>query len=189
ISFVPSGGSSMDPLASGFWARFKANRPAYTLTILVTLAVGILIGTVISKGVKGQERKSSDATPLTIPSPQILSNQFSQISKQLEPSVVNINTESTIKTPKRRRGPNADPDDANPFDVFFARFFGGQGGQGGQGGAGGGSIRERSLGSGVIVDAKGYIVTNRHVVEKAARIPVRLQDDPPGVQHDAKVIG
>jgi serine protease Do len=41
----------------------------------------------------------------------------------------------------------------------------------------------------VIVDPKGYIVTNRHVVEKADRIRVRLQDDPPGVQHDAKVIG
>ncbi len=52
----------MDPLASGFWARLKANRPAYTLTILATLTVGILIGTVISKGVKGQEKKGSDAT-------------------------------------------------------------------------------------------------------------------------------
>ena len=42
----------------------------------------------------------------------------------------------------------------------------------------------------MIVDAKGYIVTNRHVVEKADRIRVAgLQDDPPGVQHDAKVIG
>jgi serine protease Do len=41
----------------------------------------------------------------------------------------------------------------------------------------------------VIVDPKGYIVTNRHVVEKADRIRVRLQDDPPGVQHDAKVVG
>src|ERR1700686_439850 len=175
----------MDPLASGFWARLKANRPAYTLTILATLTVGILIGTVISKGVKGQEKKASDATPLTIPSPQQLSNQFSQIAKQLEPSVVNINTESTVKAPQRRRrgGPDQDGgDDQNPFDDFFDRFFGGQGGNQGP-------IRERSLGSGVIVDAKGYIVTNRHVVEKADRIRVRLQDDPPGVQHDAKVIG
>src|ERR1700686_5351249 len=158
MSFVPSGGSSMDPLASGFWARFKANRPAYTLTILVTLAVGILIGTVISKGVKGQERKSSDATPLTIPSPQKLSNEFSQISKQLEPSVVNINTESTIKNPHRRGSARPDPrdqgpgdqgggdDDGTPFQDFFDKFFGGQGGDAG-------SIRQRSLGSGVIVDS------------------------------------
>src|SRR5580700_2902220 len=177
----------MNQRASALWVRLKANRLTYSISILVTLTVGILIGTVVSSGVKGQDKKSSsDVAPLTVPSPQILSNQFSQISNQLEPSVVNINTESTIKTPKRRRGPNADPDDANPFDDFFDRFFGGQGGQGG---AGGGSIRERSLGSGVIVDAKGYIVTNRHVVEKADRIRVKLQDDPPGMLRDAKVVG
>ncbi len=158
----------MDPHASGFGTRWK---PAYTLTILATLTLGILIGTVISKGVRGQEsKKSSDAaTPLTIPSPQQLSNQFSQIAKQLEPSVVNINTESTIKAqPHRRRGggdQEGGGDDQNPFDDFFDRFFGGQGGSQGP-------IRERSLGSGVIVDAKGYIVTNRHVVEKADRIRV-----------------
>jgi serine protease Do len=150
---------------------------------LATLTVGILIGTVISKGVKGQEKKGSDATPLTVPSPQQLSNQFSQISKQLEPTVVNVNTESTIKNPHRRgHGGNPDqPDDQDPFGDFFDKFFGGQ--------QGNGPIRERSLGSGVIVDAKGYIVTNRHVVEKADRIRVKLMDDPPGTFHDAKVIG
>ncbi len=174
----------MDPRVRALWARFKANRPTYTLTILATLAVGILIGTVISYGVKGQEgKKASDATPLSVPAPRQLSNEFSQIAKQLEPSVVNINTESTIKTSPRRRRPNpGGPDDENPFDDFFDRFFGGPG-------SGSGSIRERSLGSGVLVDPKGYIVTNRHVVEKADRIRVKLEDDPPGVLHDAKVIG
>ena len=68
------------------------------------------------------------------------------------------------------------------------RFFGGPGGQGpggqGPGGQGAGpgvpggpdsgAIRERSLGSGVVVDSKGYILTNRHVVEKADRIRVRF---------------
>jgi serine protease Do len=174
-----------DPHVSGFGTRWK---PAYTLTILATLTLGILIGTVISKGVRGQESKkiSEAATPLTIPSPQQLSNQFSQIAKQLEPTVVNINTESTIKVPQHRRRGNPDQDgggdDQNPFDDFFDRFFGGQGGQQGP-------IRERSLGSGVIVDSKGYIVTNRHVVEKADRIRVRIDEDPPGVLHDAKLIG
>jgi serine protease Do len=175
----------MDPRGSGLWTRLKANRPAYTLTILATLAVGILIGTVISKGVKGQEsKKSSEApTPLTVPSPQQLSSQFSLIAKQLEPSVVNINTESTIKSPHRHRGvpDQGGGDDQNPFDDFFDRFFGGPQQQG--------PIREHSLGSGVVVDPKGYIVTNRHVVEKADRIRVRLQDDPPQMLRDAKVVG
>jgi serine protease Do len=96
----------MNARASAFWGRLKANRLASTLIILLTLAVGILIGTVISSGVKGKETPkniSSDATPLQIPAPQQLSNQFAQISKQLEPSVVNINTESTIKNPHARR--------------------------------------------------------------------------------------
>jgi serine protease Do len=167
----------------------KTHRWVYSFSIVVTLALGILIGTVVSSGVKGKEgQKSSDATPLSVPAPQQLSNAFSQIAKQLGPSVVNINTESTIKTQRRRRGgqsPDEDDNGGGGMDDFFNHFFGGPGGQGG----GDGSIRERSLGSGVIVDGKGYIVTNRHVVEKADRIRVRLQDDPPGVQHDARVIG
>ena len=94
----------MDPRGSGLWLRLKANRAAYTFTILATLTVGILIGTIISKSVKGQENKKADApAPLTVPSPSQLSNQFSQIAKTLEPTVVNINTESTIKNPHRRR--------------------------------------------------------------------------------------
>jgi serine protease Do len=174
------------------WVRLRTHRWVYSFSIVATLALGILIGTVVSSGVKGKEgQKPSDATPLSVPAPQQLSNTFSQIAKQLGPCVVNINTESTIKTQRRRRGEqNPDDDDSGGgMDDFFNHFFGG--GPGGQAGPGGGdgSIRERSLGSGVIVDAKGYIVTNRHVVEKADRIRVRLQDDPPGVQHDAKVIG
>ena len=165
------------------WMRLKTRRWVYSFSIVATLALGILIGTVVSFGVKGKEgQKSSDATPLSVASPKQLSNAFSQIAKQLGPSVVNINTESTIKSPHRRRGGQGPDDQENGgggMDDFFNRFFGGPGGQGGLGGDG--SIRERSLGSGVIVDPKGYIVTNRHVVEKANRIRVRLQDDPPGV--------
>ncbi|MGO9087559.1 MAG: Do family serine endopeptidase [Candidatus Sulfotelmatobacter sp.] len=173
--------------SGAMWMRMRAHRWAYTLSILATLAVGILIGSIISYGVKGKEgQKSGDVTPLTLPSPQQMSNTFSQIAKQLEPSVVNINTESTIKNVHRRRGGQGDDDSGGGMDDFFNHFFGGQGGEAGPGE---GPIRERSLGSGVIVDAKGYIVTNRHVVEKADRIRVRFQDDPPGIQHDAKVIG
>ncbi len=179
------------------WMRLKAHGWAYTLSVLATLMVGILIGSVISWGVKGKEgQQKSDATPLAMPSPQQMSNTFSQISKQLEPSVVNINTESTIKNVRKRRGAQPDDGDGDDngdgsgMDDFFKHFFGGPGGQAGPGGqSGDGAIRERSLGSGVIVDPKGYIVTNRHVIDKADRIRVRFEDDPPGVQHDAKVIG
>ena len=85
----------MELRAKVLWERFKANRLASILVILLTLAMGILIGTVVSGGVKGQEKKNTEATPLSMPGPRQLSNQFSQIAKAVEPAVVNINTEST----------------------------------------------------------------------------------------------
>ncbi len=170
--------------ANALWGRFKANRMASTAAVLLTLTIGILIGTVVSGGVRGQEKRSSEATPLVVPARKETSNQFSQIAKSLDPAVVNINTESTVKPTARRRpgqqAPGGDDDQESPFGDFFDKFFGNQNS---------GPIKQRSLGSGVLVDPKGYIVTNRHVIEKADRIRVRLQDDPPGVQHDAKVIG
>ena len=54
---------------------------------------------------------------------------------------------------------------------------------------GGGDMRERSLGSGVIVDSKGYILTNNHVVDKADRIRVNLMGDPETVTYTATVVG
>jgi len=192
----------MDRQPMGFREKLKANRFSSTLVILATLSLGILIGTVVSAGVKGKEKtvSTSDATPLTVPSPQQLSSQFSQISRQMVPSVVNINSEITVKNPHGRGGratPGAPDDDGaggddNPMQDFFNRFFGGQqGGQGGQmpGAPGGEDMRERATGSGIIVDAKGYIVTNAHVVDHAERIRVKLMNDPATVTYDATVIG
>ena len=184
----------MDPQAMGFRARLKANRFSSTLVVLATLSLGILIGTVVSAGVKGKEKavSTSDATPLTVPSPQQLSSQFSQIARQLEPSVVNISTEITIKNPHGRGGqksPDDDGGDDNAMQDFFTRFFGGQGGGQMPGAPGGEDMRERATGSGVIVDSKGYIVTNAHVVDKAERIRVKLMSDPATVTYEATVIG
>lgn len=179
---------------------------ASMFVIMTTLALGIMIGTVVSYGVKGKTIDSSDAQKLTVPAPQQLSNAFAQVTKQMEPAVVNINTESTIKNPHRRGGrrampPQQSPDDDqdqdqgpgaggqggdNSFQDFFDRFFGGQGGDQGAMPEG---MRQRSLGSGVIVDANGYIITNFHVVDKADQIKVNLMGDPPTVTYDAKVIG
>ena len=119
----------MDSRAGSVWVRMKARRWVYTFSILATLSLGILIGTVVSYGVKGKEgqKAASDATPLVVPPPQQLSNAFSQIAKQLEPSVVNINTESTIKNVGRRRRGQVpgDEDGGGGMEDFFNRFFGG----------------------------------------------------------------
>ncbi len=47
----------MEVSANGLWGRFRANRLAFSLVVLLTLAVGILIGTVVSVGVRGQEKR------------------------------------------------------------------------------------------------------------------------------------
>src|SRR5438270_8629024 len=118
----------MEPQSGSWLQRIKSRRYLSTLTITLTLAVGILIGTVVSREVKGKENAnlSADATPLQVPAPEQLSNTFSRIAKQMEPAVVNINTESTIKPPtnRRRRGAPQGDDNGNgdPSKVFFARF-------------------------------------------------------------------
>ena len=167
--------------------RLRASRLASTFTILGTLSAGILIGSVAVHGVRGNETQtdSSDASPLKIPNPVTLSTTFTQIAKDVGPAVVNINTETLPQedTHSRRRNPHAAPavppgggdDDQNGdqdqggqgpdqnFQDFFNRFFGGQG----QGGGDQGDQMRESLGSGFIVDPRGYIITNNHVVEKA----------------------
>src|SRR3984957_1728193 len=192
--------------------RLRASRLASIFTILGTLSAGILIGSVAVHGVRGNEAQtdSSDATPLKIPNPVTLSTTFTQIAKDVGPAVVNINTETLPQedTHSRRRTPHgATPavppgggdDDQNGdseggqgvpdqnFQDFFNRFFGGQGP--GAGPEPGDQMRE-SLGSGFIVDPRGYIITNNHVVDKADKIYVKLSTDPEGYQGRlGKVIG
>ena len=193
-------------------ARLRSHRLTTTFVLLGTLSAGILVGSVITHGVSGKEQQavdSSDARPLTIPDPVTLSTGFSKIAKEVGPAVVNINTEETAKpvtSSKRRivpRGhqaipqtPNGDGSDDNSqqgdMQDFFNRFFGGQGGQDdGSDGSDGGS--RRALGSGFIVDSRGYIITNNHVVDKADKIYVKLSTDPDGGPGDngrpAHVVG
>jgi serine protease Do len=175
-------------------ARIRSQRALSTMVILFTLAVGILMGTVLSRGgVKGNSNSTADGALLPMQSPQQLGATFGQIAKQIEPSVVNINTESAPKPRSRSGRPNRGRDNGDdPFQDFFDRFFGGQNPDDdqspfGQDGPGGG--RQRSLGSGVILNSNGYIITNFHVLDGAQRIRVRIKDDPSGSLHDAKLIG
>src|SRR5664280_3070933 len=145
---------------------------SFTL-VLFTLSIGIVIGTLINSGVKAKDNQAAPgATPLVIPNPVELSNTFSQIAKQVEPSVVNISTTYLPKAPvrstprggKRQVMPPDDQDQGENggMDDFFQRFFGGS-----PFGNGAPDMPQRkgfALGSGVVVDQAGYILTNNHVV-------------------------
>ncbi|HEV8184146.1 MAG TPA: Do family serine endopeptidase, partial [Candidatus Angelobacter sp.] len=193
----------MNSRFSALVSRMRTQRALSTLVILLTLTVGILIGTVLSRGgVRGNTTPDGSLLP-AMQTPQQLSNTFGQVANTVEPAVVNVSTESTPKVRRRGRVPNRgqrDNGSDDPFQDFFDRFFGGQqGGQGGgddddQGppspfGGGPGGGRQRSLGSGVILNANGYIMTNFHVVDKADRIRVKLFDEPATVLHEAKIVG
>ena len=165
------------------WARNR--KIMATLLMTMTLAVGILVGTVISGRVGASHPATGvDATQLTIPDPVQLSGGFASIVSKVAPAVVNISTTQVIE----RRGPaRSTPhgrdqmgpeDDQQPFQDFFNRFFDfpQQG-----------PTAERSLGSGVIVDKRGYILTNNHVVDQASKVQVRLDGEQ--TPYTAKVVG
>jgi serine protease Do len=168
---------------------------SFTLVVF-TLAIGIVIGTLINvnTGAKaaGDNSAAPGATPLVIPNPVELSNTFSQIAKQVEPSVVNISTTYNPKpggrsaTGRNNRRPAPQDEDEDSPNEFLYRFFGNPFGNGGQTP----EMPQRrgyALGSGVVVDKAGYILTNNHVIEKADRIQVKFPGDP--TEYDAKVVG
>ncbi len=193
--------------------RLRSRRLASAFLVLAALTAAILTGSFAAHGVRGQEQQqqnsSTDAAPLKIVNSAIAPNEFVKIAHEVAPAVVNINTQTLPKQSDNHGRRNFhfrnQPDQQNPgddgddddqgqgednFQDFFNRFFGGQvPGQPDQG-DNGGQVQE-SLGSGFIVDSKGYIITNEHVIEKADRIYVKLSTDPDtqDLGRPARVIG
>jgi len=168
------------------WARRE--KIVAGIFVALTLVVGILIGTVVSgrtSAMKTIAFAGKGATPLAIPDAIPSSNSFASIVLRVEPAVVNISTTQVMerKRPsakRRSQQPNEDPDNPNdPMQDFFDRFFDGR-----QDSA---PTAERSLGSGVIVDRKGFILTNNHVVDQATKIQVQLSGNT--TKYNAKVVG
>jgi serine protease Do len=159
------------------WARRR--KVFASLLVTLTLAIGIIIGTVMSGHALAthDQTSPSGAVLLAIPDPVTLSNGFSGISKRLGPAVVNISTTQVIEKPKTGGG-KSNKHYNDPFQDFFDRFFDSPDN---------GPDAERSLGSGVLVDKKGFILTNDHVIDQATKIQVELDGDP--THYSAKVIG
>ena len=196
--------------------RLRSRRLASVFILLATLSAAIVAGSFAAHGVRGQEKQndSTDATPLKVVNSTVPPNEFVKIAQKVGPAVVNINTQTQpkqsaakgrggfrggIRPMPQQPGDDQDEDQQQPqgqgqgnLQDFLNRFFGGQmpGGPDMQGGDEG-QVRE-SLGSGFIVDPKGYIITNYHVIEKADKIFVKLSTDPDGATDEgrpARVVG
>lgn len=105
---------------------------------------------------------------------------FADLAERLLPAVVNIATTQTIESAQGVPGfPQLPP--GSPLEDFFRRNMPEGGPQ-----RRGPSRRAQSLGSGFIIDPKGIVITNNHVIAEADEITVRLQDE---TEYVAKVIG
>ncbi len=144
--------------------------------ILSVLGLGIGIGSLITHQAvatgpgDSQLKIQSSNGPIGSPGVQALSQAFEEVAKKVGPAVVNINTEEVVSVSTRpgtgRR---------NQMPDWFGQIFPN-------------APQQRtlnSLGSGIIVDLKGYIVTNNHVVSGATKIKVNVKD---GKEYSARVI-
>ena len=109
----------------------------------------------------------------TLSNSQNIPNSFADLAERLMPSVVNISTTQTVVT-RSNPFPNFQFPPGSPFEDMFKEF---------------GTPQERqssALGSGFIIDEKGIVVTNNHVIEGAEDIVVQVNG---GKKFNAKVIG
>ncbi|PWT90316.1 MAG: hypothetical protein C5B55_09940 [Blastocatellia bacterium] len=132
------------------------------------LVAGIGIGAMLS----GHPTKAQPEAQIAR-APEALSASFAEIARRVEPAVVNIETmqASTELTDKDNEDKDDDAASNNPLLDMFRRQQ---------------RRPTRGVGSGFIVNAKGFILTNEHVIDDANRISVGLQS---GEKYPARVIG
>ncbi len=151
---------------------------------LLLIGAGVILGLVVASdlgwlpiGHAVPEAPSAPKPAAVAPPPSGgFDRNFVEVAKAVTPSVVNISTTRISRLPE---GHNFGPFD----DPFFRRFFGDELFRRFEAPK---DRRERSLGSGVIADSSGHIITNNHVVAKADEIRVLLSDKR---ELKAKVVG
>jgi Do/DeqQ family serine protease len=148
------------------------NRPLLLAAIAVLLVGGAAAGGyAIRDRVGAREGRippAASAAPQTATA-DALQQSFIGVAQQVRPAVVHL---GTIQRARARRGPSAPPGGDDPFfRDFFNQFFGSEGR-----GPSGPEFRQPGLGSGVIFDKRGLVLTNYHVVKGADEIIVRLSD-------------
>lgn len=153
------------------------NKNKKILTALVFVLVGVVIGLGISSNLNLNTKAYTEEPKISKESIELLSKAgqaMAEVVAATKPAVVNISTTRTIKAPEI----------PSPFfdDPFFRRFFGDEFGHPRKPR----EHKQASLGSGVIVNREGYILTNNHVIKDADEIRVRLSDKR---EFTGKVIG
>jgi serine protease Do len=172
--------------------RSWSNRLALVAVALIGFVVGIVASVRLDLfpsseainlfGGGSGDRPATGSAPS--PAPAVQLPDFAGLAEHVAPSVVNISSTQEVKGSTGPGfgpgGPGGQGGEDDPFHEFFGpfeRFFGPQRRA---------PYKAKSLGSGFVIDASGYILTNNHVVENADEIVVKL---PTGKEFKAKVVG
>ena len=158
-------------MSNGTGARTSA---AYVLALGLALFVGLGIGAA-AEGVAGPS--ADDEAPLwtelaaggasgIAPDAPLDMSSFARLAKRLMPTVVGITVSKTVSTGAMFRD----------HRYYFYRFFGPMPEE----------FENKGIGSGFVISAEGYILTNNHVVEGADEITVRFAD---GTRYPAEIVG
>ncbi len=178
------------------WYKVMRQQKLLSLSLLlVTLTIGIVIGTLVNTGVHAARGQggSPDASPLVVPNAVQLGNEFTKLAKKLEPSVVYITADYTPKATdnphqhgEEEQGPAEGNGNGNDDGLdLFKKFF--------RNNPSGPELPQRAFkqeqsGTGFVVDKNGYIITNHHVIAKVDHIKVKLHGDD-STEYRARVVG
>ncbi len=153
-------------------------RYAYGVTSALLLAGSAL--TLVTGFPAGAQVAQNDQSEMRTVVPRAgAPSSFADLTQQLQPAVVNISTRQRVKVQ------NTNPFAGTPFGDLFG------GGQGGAPGGGGQTREAQSLGSGFIISADGYVVTNNHVItaDGQGQVESITVTTPDGTEYPAKLVG
>jgi len=147
------------------------NRRLVLITVIAVLMIAAAGGGYLVRGHLGRGGAATPSSPQAATGIALAENLqmgFVDVAQHVRPAVVHL---GTIQRAKQRRGPNLPQGNDDPFfRDFFNQFFGSEGPDSRS------EFRRPGLGSGVIIDKRGLVLTNFHVVKGADEILIRLSD-------------
>jgi serine protease Do/serine protease DegQ len=147
------------------------NRRLVLITVIAVLMIAAAGGGYLVRGHLGRGGAATPSSPQAATGIALAENLqmgFVDVAQHVRPAVVHL---GTIQRAKQRRGPNLPQGNDDPFfRDFFNQFFGSEGPDSRS------EFRRPGLGSGVIIDKRGQVLTNFHVVKGADEILIRLSD-------------